>query len=169
MTATLYAPTVAPETLAPPSPARLVRVELRKAVDTRAGRWLLVLIALVAVAGAVIVAVTGETGERNLTHVLGDTSQMVAVLLPVLGILLAGLIPTRWGLEFAAILALIVMTAPMFKGRPAVAGCVTAGVIAVLAAALPLKLGLVLAVIAGVAVAMGADRLGERDLPAAES
>src|SRR5437764_5130021 len=88
MTATRYAPTAAPETLAPPPAARLVLVELRKAVDTRAGRWLLVLIALVAVAGAVIVAVTGETGERNLTHVLGDTSQMVSVLLPVLGILL---------------------------------------------------------------------------------
>jgi ABC-type transport system involved in multi-copper enzyme maturation permease subunit len=42
----------------------------------------------VAVAGAVIVAVTGATGERNVTHVLGDTSQMVSVLLPVLGILL---------------------------------------------------------------------------------
>ncbi len=88
MTTTLYAPATAPATLAPPSLARLVLVELRKAVDTRAGRWLLVLIALVAVAGAVIVAVTGETGDRNLTHVLGDTSQMVAVLLPVLGILL---------------------------------------------------------------------------------
>jgi len=88
MTATLYAPTAAPEIPAPPPIARLVRVELRKAVDTRAGRWLLVLNALVAVAGAVIVAVTGETGERNLTHVLGDTSQMVSVLLPVLGILL---------------------------------------------------------------------------------
>jgi len=88
MTATMYAPTAAPVTLAPPSLARLVLVELRKAVDTRAGRWLLVLIALVAVAGAVIVAVTGETGERNLTHVLGDTSQLVSVLLPVLGILL---------------------------------------------------------------------------------
>ena len=80
----------------------------------------------------------------------------------VLGILLAGLIPARWGLEFAAILALIVMMAPMLKGRPAVAGCVTAGVIAVLAAPLPLKLGLVLAVIAGVAVAMAADRSAER-------
>jgi ABC-type transport system involved in multi-copper enzyme maturation permease subunit len=88
MTATVYAPTAAPETLAPPPLARLVLVELRKAVDTRAGRWLLVLIALVAVAGAVIVAVTGEADERNLTHVLGDTSQMVSVLLPLLGILL---------------------------------------------------------------------------------
>jgi ABC-type transport system involved in multi-copper enzyme maturation permease subunit len=85
---TLYAPTPAPMTLTPPPLARLARIELRKAVDTRAGRWLLVLIGLVAVAGAVITAVTGEAGERNLTHVLGDTSQLVSVLLPVLGILL---------------------------------------------------------------------------------
>jgi ABC-type transport system involved in multi-copper enzyme maturation permease subunit len=85
---TLYAPTPAPMTLTPPPLARLARIELRKAVDTRAGRWLLVLIGLIAVAGAVITAVTGEAGERNLTHVLGDTSQLVSVLLPVLGILL---------------------------------------------------------------------------------
>ena len=88
MTTILYAPATAPATLAPPSLARLVLVELRKAVDTRAGRWLLVLIALVAVAGAVITAVTGAAGERNLTRVLGDTSQEVSILLPVLGILL---------------------------------------------------------------------------------
>jgi ABC-2 type transport system permease protein len=85
---TLYAPTATPMTLAPPPLARLVRVELRKAVDTRAGRWLLVLIALVAVATAVLTAVTGDAGDRNLPQVLGDTSQLVAVLLPVLGILL---------------------------------------------------------------------------------
>ena len=88
MTATVYAPTAAPETLAPPPLARLVLVELRKAVDTRAGRWLLVLIALVAVAAAILTGVTGSAGDRNLVHVLGDTSQLVAILLPVLGILL---------------------------------------------------------------------------------
>lgn len=80
----------------------------------------------------------------------------------ILGILLAGLIPGHWGLEFAAILALIAITVPMFQGRPAVAGCVTAGAVAVLAAAMPLKLGLLLAVLAGMAVAMAADALVER-------
>ncbi|HTN50455.1 MAG TPA: AzlC family ABC transporter permease [Burkholderiaceae bacterium] len=80
----------------------------------------------------------------------------------IAGILLAGLVPARWGLEFAAILALIVMTAPMFQGRPAIAGCIAAGTVAVLAAALPLKLGLVLAVIAGVAVAMATDLVTEQ-------
>jgi predicted branched-subunit amino acid permease len=80
----------------------------------------------------------------------------------LIGILLAEFVPARWGLEFAAILALIVMTAPMLHGRPAIAGCIAAAIVAVLAAALPLKLGLVLAVVTGVAVAMSADLLAER-------
>jgi predicted branched-subunit amino acid permease len=80
----------------------------------------------------------------------------------IIGILLAGLIPGQWGLEFAAILALIVLTVPMLQGRPAAAGCVTAGGVAVLAAGMPLKLGLLLAVLAGIAVAMAVDALVER-------
>jgi ABC-2 type transport system permease protein len=84
---TLYAATPAPMTSAPPL-ARLVWIELRKAVDTRAGRWLLVIIGLVAVATAVLTAVTKPASNHNLPHVLGNTSQLVAILLPVLGILL---------------------------------------------------------------------------------
>jgi len=75
----------------------------------------------------------------------------------VLGVLLAHAIPGEWGLEYAAILALLTITVPMFRGTPAVAGCVTAGVVAVVAHGLPLKLGLLAAVVAGVAVAMAAD------------
>ena len=39
-------------------------------------------------AAAILTAVTGSAGDRNLPQVLGDTCQLVAVLLPVLGILL---------------------------------------------------------------------------------
>jgi ABC-type transport system involved in multi-copper enzyme maturation permease subunit len=74
-------------TMAPPL-ARLVWIELRKAVDTRAGRWLLVLVGLVALLTAVLTAVTKPASNHNLPHVLGNTSQLVAILLPVLGILL---------------------------------------------------------------------------------
>src|SRR5689334_25040951 len=88
MTTTLGAPAAVPVSLVPPPLARLILVELRKAVDTRAGRWLLVLIALVAVGAAILTGVTGSDADRNLVHVLGDTSQLVAILLPVLGILL---------------------------------------------------------------------------------
>lgn len=85
---TLYAAAPAPMTTAPPPLPRLIRIELRKAVDTRAGRWLLALIGLIAVASAILTAVTTKAADHNLQHVLGDTSQIVAILLPVLGILL---------------------------------------------------------------------------------
>jgi hypothetical protein len=85
---TLYAPTAVPAPMAPSPVARLARIELRKAVDTRAGRWLLLFIGLVAVTGAAITAVTDPVSNHNLSHVLSDTSQLVAILLPVLGILL---------------------------------------------------------------------------------
>lgn len=80
----------------------------------------------------------------------------------VLGIFLAAQVPAAWGLEFASILALIAMTLPMINRRPVLAGAVTAGVVAVLAAALPLKLGLVAAVVVGIAAAMSAEVLLER-------
>ena len=61
-----------------------------------------------------------------------------------------------------AILGLIAMTVPMIAGKPAVVGGATAAVVAVAAAGLPLRLGLVAAVVAGIAAAMGAEILAER-------
>ena len=80
----------------------------------------------------------------------------------IVGILLAGVIPGHWGLEFAAILALMVMTAPMLAGRPAIVGALVAGVVSVAAAPLPLKLGLLLGVVAGVVAAMAVDATSGR-------
>jgi predicted branched-subunit amino acid permease len=80
----------------------------------------------------------------------------------VLGILLAAQVPGAWGLEFASILALIALTLPMIASRPALVGAATAGVVAVLGAGLPLKLGLVAAVVVGIAAAMAAELLLER-------
>ena len=80
----------------------------------------------------------------------------------VLGILLAAQVPGAWGLEFASILALIALTLPMIASRPALVGAATAGVVAVVGAGLPLKLGLVAAVVVGIAAAMAAELLLER-------
>ncbi len=54
------------------------------------------------------------------------------------------------------------MTLPLIAGKPALVGAVTAGVIAVVAAGLPLKLGLLVAVVAGIAAAMSAEIMLER-------
>ena len=80
----------------------------------------------------------------------------------ILGILLADQVPAAWGLEFVAILALLALTVPMVNGRPAVVGALVAGVVAVAAAGLPLKLGLVVAVLAGISAAMAAEIALER-------
>jgi predicted branched-subunit amino acid permease len=77
----------------------------------------------------------------------------------VAGILLAGQVPTEWGLEFAAIIGLIALAVPMIISRPALTGAIVAGVVAVAAADLPLKLGLVLAVVVGIVASMAAEAI----------
>ena len=74
-----------------PTPfSRLVRVELRKTWDTRAGFWLLVstavLTALVMVIQLAVVAVQDLSVSYN--DFLTSTNFSIALLLPVLGILL---------------------------------------------------------------------------------
>jgi ABC-2 type transport system permease protein len=88
MSTTLYAPTATPMPVAPSPLARLTRVELRKATDTRSGRWLLALIAVIAVTGAVVAALTGDASDHTLAKILGVTAQVTVILLPVLGVLL---------------------------------------------------------------------------------
>ncbi len=85
---TLYAPTATPMPVAPSPLARLTQVELRKATDTRSGRWLLALIAVLAVAGAVLAALTGKDSDHALSPILAVTAQVTVLLLPVLGVLL---------------------------------------------------------------------------------
>lgn len=80
----------------------------------------------------------------------------------IAGIFLAGQVPGSWGLEYAAILALIAFTVPMVNSVPALTGALVAGAVAVLAYPLPLKLGLVTAVVIGIAAAMATDITQER-------
>jgi len=75
----------------------------------------------------------------------------------VAGILLAGRIPQNWGIGFAGTLALLAVTIPLTVNVAALAGVVAASVVAVAAAALPYRLGLLLAVVIGITVAMAAD------------
>lgn len=72
-----------------PSPSTLARVELRKMVDTRAGRWLLIAAALIAVVAAVVRMLTGDAADRTFIDALQITLLPAGVLLPVIGILAA--------------------------------------------------------------------------------
>ncbi|WP_320671414.1 ABC transporter permease subunit [Patulibacter defluvii] len=76
------------ERFAAPSLLRLTKVELRKASDTRAGRWLLLSAVLIAAAVAIARALTGSLADRTFAGSLELTLLPLGVLLPVIGILL---------------------------------------------------------------------------------
>jgi ABC-2 type transport system permease protein len=74
-----------------PTPfGRLVRVELRKAWDTRAGLWLLISIAVLTAAVMAIQLAVVVTQDLQVSYndFLTSTNFSIALLLPVLGILL---------------------------------------------------------------------------------
>jgi 4-azaleucine resistance transporter AzlC len=67
-----------------------------------------------------------------------------------LGILLGAQIPASWSLEFTLTLTFIGMVVPSLKDRAGAAAAIAAGCVALLAFALPLKLGLVIGSLAGI-------------------
>jgi ABC-2 type transport system permease protein len=71
-----------------PPMARLVKVELRKMVDTRAGMWLLITIAAVTVLATTIFGLAGHDEDRTFYNFMQFAGAPQGVLLPVLGILL---------------------------------------------------------------------------------
>lgn len=81
----------------------------------------------------------------------------------IAGILLASQIPQSWGVGFAGTLALLAITIPSIINIAALAGVIVAGIVAVAAAGLPYRLGLLLAVIVGMTAAMLVDSVIDRD------
>src|SRR5258708_12094691 len=70
-----------------------------------------------------------------------------------IGIFAGAMNPGRWSLEFASTLALIALLIPLLFDRAVVCGALAAGGVALIAAKLPLNLGLLAAI--SVAVAAG--------------
>ena len=71
-----------------PGLGRLVAVEWRKMVDTRAGFWLQVAMVALTVVVVVVRLLVGDAADHTFQSVLDAGLQPSAVLLPVLGILL---------------------------------------------------------------------------------
>jgi ABC-2 type transport system permease protein len=76
-----------PAHLAPPSLARLAAVELRKMIDTRAGFWLLVLVAFSAIALVTAALAGGSSDDQAMAGLFGGCLTAVSVLLPLVGLL----------------------------------------------------------------------------------
>jgi predicted branched-subunit amino acid permease len=75
------------------------------------------------------------------------------------GIFLGSAVPAEWGLGFAGTLAILCVMVPLVINRAAAFGVAVSGVVSVLAWRLPYKLGLLLAVVLGMLVAMAVDEM----------
>ena len=76
----------------------------------------------------------------------------------LLGIVLADRVPTEWGLGFAGVLALLGITYSLLSDKKTWIAAGVAAFVAVAAFALPLKLNIVAAIAAGVAIGLLLDR-----------
>ena len=106
---------------------RLIGVEGRKQLDTRAGRWLLITIAVVtAIVMAVMLFVNG--GKHSFRELLLATVTPQAVLLPIIGILA---VTSEWSQRAA----LVTFTLEPRRGRVAAAKTISALLVGVTALA----------------------------------
>jgi predicted branched-subunit amino acid permease len=78
------------------------------------------------------------------------------------GVFLGSTVPAEWGLGFAGTLAILCIMVPLVINSAALCGVAVAGSVAVMAYALPYKLGLLLAVVVGMLVAMAVEETLEK-------
>ena len=70
------------------------------------------------------------------------------------GVFLGGRVPASWSLDFTLPLTFIALVVPALRDRAAVAAAAAAGLLGVLGAGLPYKLGLLVAAVAGIATGL---------------
>lgn len=70
------------------------------------------------------------------------------------GIVLGAQVPPGWGLDFTVALTFIALIVPVLTDRPSVAAALAAGILSVVAASWPHKLGLVVAAMGGIVVGL---------------
>ena len=97
-----------------------------------------------------------DTQDRRHWFFLGAglTLWTIWQLSTAVGIFLGAQVPESWSLDFTLALTFIAIVVPTLKDRPSWAAALSAGVVAVLAYNLPLKLGLILASLVGIGIGL---------------
>jgi len=121
---------------------RLVRVELRKMVDTRAGMWLMIAIGVITAIASIIFGLVGHSQDRTFGTFLGFAGTPQGFLLPVLGILL---VTQEWGQRTG----MVTFTLEPHRGRVLVSKIGALIVLALTAIALAFAVAIVTTVLFG--------------------
>jgi len=79
----------------------------------------------------------------------------------VVGVVVGAGVPDAWGLTFAVPLVFLALLVPAMKDRPTTAAGVAGGAIAVVAAGLPLNLGLLVGAVSGIVVGLLTEAFAE--------
>ena len=133
---------------------KLTLVELRKMVDTRAGFWLQLIVAVLTLAIVVLVCIFGETADFVFRDMFALAILPASILLPVIGILL---VSSEWSQRTALITFTLVPKRMRVMSAKVAAGIVLG--LAVLVIALLVAIVAVFAV--GGAWTMGAAVFGQ--------
>jgi hypothetical protein len=139
------APAGAEAPMKTPSIARLVRVELRKMTDTRAGFWLLLVTLLLALAGLVLTIAFAPDEDRTFKQMFRTSMDLTSLLASVLAILV---VTSEWSQRTA------LSTFTLVPKRERVIG---AKALAVVVFALVISINCVLLGVIGTAISPGTD------------
>jgi predicted branched-subunit amino acid permease len=109
----------------------------------------------------------GDDPAGRIAYYLGGVAVLWSMwqVPSMFGIAMAHVIPTHWGLGFAGTLAMVGLTLGLINDRITAVAAIVAGTAAVASFALPLKLNIVVAIAAAVAVGLvmnQADKAAER-------
>ena len=113
-----------------PSFSRLTGVELRKMVDTRAGFWLQLIVAVLTLAVIVVVCIVADSAELSFRDLFGLGITPAAILLPIVGILL---VSSEWSQRTALITFTLVPKRMRVMGAKLAAGLVLGAIVIVIA------------------------------------
>lgn len=104
---------------------------------------------------------TQEDRHWRLGYYLAPSawSWLLWQIFALIGVLAAGSIPRSWSIEFMATIALIMILLPMAKFRPMLVAAATGGALAVLLHGMPLRLGVIVAIVAGISAGFYAESL----------
>ncbi|PFG36982.1 hypothetical protein ATL41_1726 [Flavimobilis soli] len=138
--ATLTTPSAHADWSVPPSGApgvpfrRLMQAELRKLVDTRAGRGLLIAIAAVTILGFVIVLATSDPEWLTFSELVTGASSIQMMILPALGVIA---VTSEWNQRSA----MTTYTQEPRRGRVSVAKMLSAFIVTLVCTAALFVLG----------------------------
>lgn len=81
----------------------------------------------------------------------------------LIGVFAARSIPKHWSLEFMATIALLVLLIPLAKQRPMLVAAISSGATAVILRGMPLRLGLIVAIVVGIGAGFAAEHWGRKE------